>query len=94
MIKMTPEMMRQRAAEYTTQSENLDGIITKMDGLLKQLQSEWEGNAAEGFAIKFSELRPGFIKARDLINDIATELKNSANKFEQVDNEAGNSWRS
>ena len=34
-IRMTPEKMRQRAGEYTTQANNLNSIITKMDGLLK-----------------------------------------------------------
>ena len=34
-IRMTPETMRQRAGEYTTQANNLDSIIRKMDSLLK-----------------------------------------------------------
>lgn len=45
-IRMTPETMRQRAGEYTTQANNLDSIIRKMDSLLKQLQSEWEGDSS------------------------------------------------
>ena len=63
-IRMTPETMRQRAGEYTTQANNLQSIITKMDALLRQLQSEWEGNASEAYAAKFAELRPGFVRAK------------------------------
>ncbi|WP_330586959.1 WXG100 family type VII secretion target [Coprococcus eutactus] len=93
MIKMTPETMRQRAGEYSTQASNLDSIIKKMDKLLTQLQTEWEGQAADGFAAKFAELKPGFTKARDLITDISTALKTSAEKLEQTDKEIGSSWR-
>ena len=94
MIKMTPEDVRSRASEYSTQATNLDGIISKMDSLLAQLQSEWEGKAAEGFAYKFNELKPGFTKARDLINEIASKLNATANRMETVDEDAGSSWRS
>lgn len=94
MIKMTPDTMRQRAGEYSTQASNLDSIITKMDGLLQQLRDEWEGQAADGFASRFAELRPGFTKARDLINEISTALKSSAQRMEDTDKEIGNSWRS
>lgn len=36
-IRMTPEKMRTRAGEYTTQANNLQTVITKMDALLKNL---------------------------------------------------------
>ena len=58
-IRMTPETMRARAAEYTTQAGNLESVIQKMDSLLTQLQSEWEGDAAQGFATKFSWICKG-----------------------------------
>lgn len=93
MIQMTPDDIRTRAGEYSAQATNLEGIITKMESLLSQLQSEWKGQAAEGFAYKFNELKPGFVKARDLINEIATQLNNTANKMETADADAGNSWR-
>ena len=84
-IRMTPETMRQRAGEYTTQANNLQSIITKMDALLRQLQSEWEGNASEAYAAKFAELRPGFVKAKELIDEISTALMNTAESVSQTD---------
>ena len=45
-IRMTPESMRARAAEYSAEGEKLQEIINKMDTLLSQLQSEWEGSAS------------------------------------------------
>lgn len=84
-IRMSPEQMRSRATEYSKQAGNLQSIITKMDNLLKQLQSEWEGESSKAYADKFTELRPGFVKAKDLIEDIARALKASAQIVEETD---------
>lgn len=92
-IRMTPETMRQRAGEYTTQANNLQSIINKMDKLLSQLQSEWEGNASEAYAQRFNELRPGFVKAKDLIDEISTALKNTAQIVEETDNSIASQFR-
>ena len=92
-IRMTPETMRQRAGEYTTQANNLQSIITKMDALLRQLQSEWEGNASEAYAAKIAELRPGFVKAKELIDEISTALKNTAEIVSQTDQNIANQFR-
>lgn len=44
-IRMTPDSMRARAAEYSAEGQKLQEIISKMNNLLTQLQSEWEGAA-------------------------------------------------
>lgn len=92
-IRMTPEKMRSRASEYTAQANNLQTIITKMDSLLKSLQSEWEGSASEAYAQRFSELRPGFVKAKDLIDEISTALKSTANIVEETDRNIASQFR-
>ena len=92
-IRMTPEKMRQRAGENTKQANNLNSIITKMDGLLKNLQSEWEGSASEAYAQRFAELRPGFVKAKDLIDEISTALKNTAQIVEDTDRNIANQFK-
>ncbi len=93
-IRMTPEKMRTRAGEYTTQANNLQTVITKMDALLKSLQGEWEGSASEAYAARFAELRPGFVKAKDLIDEISAALKKTAQIVEDTDNSIANQFRS
>ena len=88
-IRMTPEKMRTRAGEY-----NLQTVITKMDALLKNLQAEWEGSASEAYAARFAELRPGFVKAKDLIDEISAALKKTAQIVEDTDNSIANQFRS
>lgn len=92
-IRMTPETMRQRAREYTTQANNLDSIIRKMDSLLKQLQSEWEGDSSRAYAEKFAQLRPGFTKAKELIDEISSALTKTAQIVESTDRDIANQFR-
>ena len=92
-IRITPDQMRSRAGEYRTQAEAVGQVISKMDSLLSQLQSEWEGRASEAYAGKFQQLRPGFVKAQDLINEIARALDSVANATEEQDNMIAGQFR-
>lgn len=77
--------MRIRAGEYTTEAENLQRIIDKMDALLKKLQDEWEGEASRAYAERFGQLRPGFVNAKDLVDEISAALKKIAQIVEETD---------
>ena len=84
-IRMTPDMMRSRASEYATQSEMVVEVISRMDSLLSQLQSEWEGAASRSYAEKYEELKPGFVKAQELIMEISEALNKTAQTVEETD---------
>ena len=84
-IRMTPEVMRGRAGEYTNQANNVAEVIDKMDKLLEALLTEWEGAASEAYAEKFGALRPSFVEAKNLIDDIAAALNETANAVEAQD---------
>jgi WXG100 family type VII secretion target len=92
-IRMTPETMRQRANEYRKEAQTVEEVINRMDKLLTQLKDEWEGAASQAYAQKFSELRPGFVKAKDLINDIAAALDKTAQIVEQTDADIASQFR-
>lgn len=92
-IRMTPEKMRTRANEYTNQANNLQQIINKMDSLLKELQGEWEGDASTAYAQRFAELRPGFVKAKELVDEISAALKSTAQIVEETDRNIANQFR-
>lgn len=86
-IRITPDMMRGRAREYGTQAEMVGNVIQTMDSLLTALQEEWEGAASRSYAQKYGELRPGFVKAQELIEDISKALTQTAATIEQTDAE-------
>ena len=85
-IRMTPDSMRTRASEYTAQANNVAEVIDKMDKLLEALLTEWEGAASEAYATKFGQLRPSFVDAKNLIDDIAHALIQTADAVEAQDN--------
>ena len=84
-IRMTPDMMRTRVSEYNTQAQMVGEVIAKMDNLLSALQSEWEGEASRSYAEKYDELRPGFVRAQELITEIAQALNKTAEIVERTD---------
>lgn len=87
-IKMTPEEVRESAKQYRQQAEVVDGVISKMDTLLAQLQSQWEGSGSQSYAARYADLKPSFTRAVELINEVATALDGAANAIERGDMEA------
>lgn len=67
--------------------------ISKMDSLLQQLQSEWEGSASESYAARYQELKPGFMKAEELIREIAQALDSTARIVEETDSDIANQFK-
>lgn len=84
-IRMSPDDMRARANQYRNEAETVNGVIKKMDTLLGQLQGEWEGEASRAYAERYNELKPSFMKAEELIREIAANLEKNAQTFEQTD---------
>ena len=92
-IRITPDQMRSRANEYRTEADKVHDVIGRMDILLQQLQSEWEGSASESYAVRYQELKPGFMQAEELIREIAAALDSTANIVEQTDQDIANQFR-
>lgn len=92
-IRMTPDTMRARANEYRGEADTVNQVICKMDSLLQQLQSEWEGSASESYAERYQELKPGFQKAEELIREIASALDTTANIVEETDQNIASQFR-
>jgi len=92
-IRITPDQMRGRANEYRAEADTVNGVINKMNQLLSQLQSEWEGAASESYAARYQELKPGFVKAEELIREIAAALDSTARIIEETDTSIANQFR-
>jgi len=86
-IRMSPGRMRQRAGEVRVQEEAFEMVVNKMQALINELQTEWEGLASQQFAAQFDALKPSFTNMRDLLHDISLQLDNSANAIEQLDSD-------
>jgi WXG100 family type VII secretion target len=86
-IRITPERMVDRAKEFNTEGTNFQDVVTKMTSLVDILQEEWEGQASASFKEQFDSLKPGFQKVRELIDDIAEQLVDTAHALETLDGE-------
>lgn len=85
-IRISPDQMRSRAAEFRVQSGAVGDSINAMDRLLSRLQEEWEGEASSSYAQCYqSTLKPNFLKAQDLINEIASALDRAAQEMQDMD---------
>ncbi len=92
-IRITPDQMRSRANEYRTEADNVGSVISRMDSLLSALQEEWEGEASRAYEGRFQELRPSFVRAQDLINEIAQSLDATAQSLEETDASIASQFR-
>lgn len=92
-IRITPQQMRQRSSEVRNQGETFQGVIGRMQSIINELQSEWEGQASRAFAEQFDRLRPAFNDMRQLIEDIGTQLNATADAVERLDQEIAGRFR-
>ena len=92
-IRMTPETMRQRSSEVRTQGETFQDVINRMQNIINELQTEWEGQASRAFYDQFNRLKPSFNDMRQLIDDIGTQLDATANAVEQLDQDIASRFR-
>ena len=92
-IRLTPEQMRQRAGEMRTQGQTFQDVINRMQNLINELQTEWEGQASRAFYDQFNRLKPAFNDTRQLIDDIGTQLDATANAVENLDQEIAGRFR-
>lgn len=93
-IRMTPDTMRKRSSEAHTQAENMQTLIRTMDTLLSTLKSEWEGEAMRGYEDRYNKIKPTFRNAKELLDEISSNLKETARIIEETDTRIGNQYKS
>ena len=92
-IRMTPETMRTRAGQTDKQAEAMQNLINAMDRLLTTLKSEWEGDAMRGYEDRYNKIKPSFKNAKDLLDEIAHNLRETARIVEETDKNIANQFR-
>lgn len=92
-IRMTPETMRTRARETDNQSKIVQDVIRYMDKLLQTLKSEWEGDAVKGYEDRYNKIKPSFQNAKELLDEISHNLKETARIVEETDRNIASQFR-
>ncbi len=92
-IRMTPETMRTRATQTDKQAEQMQTLINTMDKLLQTLKGEWEGDAMKGYEDRYNKIKPSLKNAKDLLDEIAHNLRETAKIVEETDKQIASQYR-
>lgn len=92
-IRMTPATMRTRAAQTDKQAQTVQDVINAMDRLLNVLKTEWEGDAMKGYEDRYNKIKPSFKNAKELLDEIAHNLRATAQIVEETDRNIANQFR-
>lgn len=84
-IRLTPEQLREMAGRYGQKGGEIESIIGELDGMIAQLEGEWEGASSRAFANQYQDLKPSFVKMRELLEDIKNQLTQVAHSLESTD---------
>lgn len=85
-IRIDPEVMRTRAGQFRSEAERIQEVISNMDNLLSNLQSEWEGNASQSYAQRYtSEFKPNLQNTQEMVVEIASALDKIAQNMQEQD---------
>ena len=86
-IKMSPEQMEQKAAEFDNRNAEFDELIARMSSMVGELTSEWAGQSSQAFYDQFEALRPSFNQASDLVKEIAMQLRSVSASMQEFDSQ-------
>ena len=92
-IRMTPDTMRTRAAQTDKQAEAVQSVMKAMDSLLITLKGEWEGEAVRGYEDRYNKIKPSFKNAKALLEEIAHNLRATAQIVEETDKNIASQFR-
>jgi len=93
-IRIDPDTMALRANQYRMEGQNVGQVIADLDSLLSALQTEWEGDASRAYAdLYFSQLKPQFQRAQQLIDEIAHALDVTAQEMRATDQASAAQFR-
>lgn len=92
-IRMTPDTMRTRAGQTDKQAEAVQSVMTAMDNLLNSLKGEWEGEAVKGYEDRYNKIKPSFRNAKALLEEIAHNLRATAQIVEETDKNIASQFR-
>ncbi|MBU5594874.1 WXG100 family type VII secretion target [Amphibacillus sp. MSJ-3] len=93
MIRVTPEELVNMSNRYSNESSQVGEQITRLDNMIQELESIWEGQASRAFSEQYETLRPSFTEMQQLLEDISIQLNSSARALEEADQQVASQIR-
>ncbi|WP_339177709.1 WXG100 family type VII secretion target [Oceanobacillus sp. FSL W7-1293] len=91
-IRMSPEELQSKANAYGEGATDVNDVLQRLSNLQEQLRSEWEGRAFEQFDVQFQQLSEKVVDFTELLTEIQTQLKKTAEAVAQQDEALANNF--
>ena len=84
-IKVTPEELRTQSEQVAQGAAEVQDILSRLLGQVRDLAGRWEGAGSASFQSLFDEWSRGADMTREGITGIASFLNSAAQQYEDVD---------
>jgi len=92
-IRVTPAELDAMASRYSNESSEVASQIGRLDGMISELQSMWEGASSAAFAEQYERLKPHFNDMRELLSEISVQLSRTGQALQDADQQIASQIR-
>ena len=90
MLKVTPEKLMETAGEFANTEANIRSLTSEMISIVDGFKPIWQGEAATGFANRFSSLEDDMNRLYAMIRKHSEDLTQMAKEYIQAETESEN----
>ena len=90
-IRLTADEVETVAAQFDTASDDTQNIITKLDSVVNEMSSSWEGASYTAFNENFDSLKPQLDSVVELYTQLAQQLRYVVKTIVETDESLANS---
>lgn len=84
-IKVTSEELRSQGVRVSTGADDVNTLLTRLQGEVSDLAGRWEGAASGAFQDRFNTWQTSAQGVQRAMTDIATFLSQAADAYEQAE---------
>ncbi len=92
-IRVTPAELDAMASRYKHESGEVASQIGRLDGMISELQSMWEGSSSKAFADQYDRLKPSITEMRELLNEVGLQLSRAGQALQDADQQIASQIR-
>lgn len=92
-IRVTPAELDAMASRYNHESGEVASQIGRLDGMIGELQSMWEGSSSAAFAEQYERLKPHFNEMRELLSEVGIQLSRAGQALQDADQQVASQIR-
>jgi WXG100 family type VII secretion target len=92
-IRVTPAELESMATRYNHESGEVSTQIERLDTMMKELTSMWEGASSVAFEEQYVRLKPHFHEMRELLSEVGVQLNRTGNALRDADQQIASQIR-